>query len=127
MWYRIGADFILLLHLIFVIFVMAGGLLVLKWPRLAWWHLPAVAWGATVEFTGWMCPLTPLETVLRSWGGSTTYDTGFIEHYLLPLLYPAQLTRDVEVVLGAIVIALNVVVYGWLWRRSREGRPSTPS
>ncbi len=119
MWYRLGADFVLLLHLAFVLFVVAGGLLVLKRPRLAWLHLPAVAWGAVVEFTGWICPLTPLENVFRKLAGSSTYDADFIQHYILPLLYPAELTRDVQLILGLIVIVLNVVAYGWLWQRAR--------
>ena len=118
MWYRIGADLVLWLHLAFVLFVMAGGLLVLQWPRLAWLHLPAVAWGAMVEFTGRICPLTPLENALRASTGAATYDADFIERYILPLLYPAQLTRDIQLMLGAIVMGVNVVAYGWLWRRT---------
>ncbi|MEP7151716.1 MAG: DUF2784 domain-containing protein [Nitrospira sp.] len=116
MWYRLGADLVLLLHLTFVLFVMAGGLLVLKRPRLAWVHLPAVAWGAVVEFTGWICPLTPLENALRTLAGASIYDAGFIQHYLLPLLYPADLTRGSQLILGMIVIGVNVALYGWLWR-----------
>jgi hypothetical protein len=121
MWYRLGADLVLLLHLAFVLFVVAGGLLVLKWPLLIWLHLPAVAWGAIVEFTGWICPLTPLENELRTLAGSATYDADFIEQYLLPLLYPAGLTRDIQLTLGMIVIGVNVAVYGWLWRRTVAG------
>ena len=116
MWYRLGADLVLLLHLTFVLFVLAGGLLVLKRPRLAWVHLPAVAWGAVVEFTGWICPLTPLENELRTLAGGSTYDAGFIQHYILPLLYPADLTRGSQLILGMIVIGVNVALYGWLWR-----------
>ena len=118
MWYRLGADLVLLLHLAFVLFVVAGGLLVLKWPRLAWLHLPAVTWGALVEFTGWICPLTPLENILRTLAGASTYDSDFIEHYILPLLYPAELTRDTQLILGMIVIGVNILAYGWLWRRT---------
>lgn len=118
MWYHLGADLVLLLHLAFVLFVVAGGLIVLKWPRLAWLHLPAVAWGAVVEFTGWICPLTPLENLLRTLAGASTYDADFIQHYILPLLYPAELTRDIQLILGMIVISVNVTVYGWLWRRA---------
>lgn len=119
MWYRLGADLVLLFHLAFVLFVLAGGLLVLKWPRLAWLHLPAVAWSAVIEFTGWICPLTPLENVLRALAGAATYDSDFIEHHILPLLYPAELTRDIQLILGMIVIGVNIAVYGWLWRRRR--------
>lgn len=117
MWYRMGSDLVLLLHLAFVLFVVAGGLLVAKWPRLAWLHLPSAAWGALVEFTGWICPLTPLENSLRAMAGTATYDRDFIEQYILPLLYPVELTRHVQLVLGAVVVGVNLVAYGWLWRR----------
>ena len=116
MWYRLLADLVLLLHLTFVLFVVAGGLLVLRWPRMAWLHLPAAAWGAVVELTGWICPLTPLENELRVLAGADTYGAGFIEHYILSLLYPAELTRDMQVILGMIVIGVNAAVYGWLGR-----------
>ncbi len=118
MWYRFLADLVLMLHLVFVLFAVAGGLLLLKWPRLMWLHLPAVAWGALVEFTGWICPLTPLENTLRELAGAASYNTDFIERYLLPWLYPARLTRDIQLILGMIVIGVNVLVYGWLWRRA---------
>lgn len=119
MWYRLGADLVLPFHLAFVLFVLAGGLLVLKWPRLAWLHLPAVAWGAVVEFTGWICPLTPLENALRAMARAAAYDSDFIAHYILPLLYPAQLTRDIQLILGFVVLGVNVALYGWLWHQSR--------
>jgi Protein of Unknown function (DUF2784). len=119
MWYRLGADLVLLLHLAFVVFVVAGGLLVLKWPRIAWVHLPAAAWGALVEFTGWICPLTPLENTLRAMAGTAAYDSDFITHYILPLLYPAQLTRGIQLILGLVVLGVNVALYSWLWRLSR--------
>jgi len=119
MWYQLGADLVLLLHLAFVIFVVAGGLLVLKWPRLAWLHLPAVAWGALIEFTGWICPLTPLENSLRTMGGEPAYGSDFIGHYLLPILYPTGLTRYLQVVLGMGLLAANVALYSWLWRRRK--------
>lgn len=119
MWYRLGADLVLLLHLAFVVFVVAGGLLILKWPRIAWVHLPAVAWGAIVEFTGWICPLTPLENTLRAMAGTAAYDSDFIEHYILPLLYPAKLTSDIQLILGIAVLGVNVAIYSWLWWRSR--------
>lgn len=119
MWYQLGADLVLLLHLAFVIFVVAGGLLVLKWPRLTWLHLPAVAWGALIEFTGWICPLTPLENSLRALGGESASDSDFISRYLLPLLYPTGLTSDLQVVLGTGLLAANVALYSWLWRRRK--------
>ena len=117
MWYRLGADLVLVLHLAFVLFVVAGGLLVMKWPALIWLHVPAVAWGAFIEYAGWICPLTPLENELRALAGSATYHADFVEHYLLPLLYPAELTRHTQLILGTIVIGVNVAVYGWFWRR----------
>ncbi len=117
MLHRVLADLVLLLHLGFVAFVVLGGLLVLRWPRAAWLHLPAVLWGATVELTGWICPLTPLENALRRAGGEAAYSTGFVEHYVTPLLYPATLTRQDQLVYGVAVLVVNAAVYaGVLWR-----------
>jgi hypothetical protein len=118
--YRAAADAIVVLHLAFVFFVVGGGLLALRWPSLAWVHVPAAVWGAVVEFAGWICPLTPLENALRARGGETAYHTDFVERYVLPLLYPSDLTREVQVVVGGIVIALNLGIYGLVWRRSRR-------
>lgn len=119
MAYRILADGVLVLHLLFVAFVVAGGLLALRWPRAAWLHLPALAWGVAIEFIGWTCPLTPLENALRRWGGEAGYAGGFIDHYLLPLLYPLALTRELQWTLGAGLLAFNAAVYLWAWRRRR--------
>jgi hypothetical protein len=119
MIWRALADAVLVAHLAFILFVVLGGLLVLRWPRLAWLHLPVVLWGAAIEFFGWICPLTPLEKWLRVAGGESGYPGGFIAHYLLPLIYPAGLTRNVQLVLGSLVMAVNLVVYVALWRRSR--------
>jgi hypothetical protein len=119
MWYSWLADLILCMHAGFVLFVICGGLLVLRWRRIAWLHLPAATWGAIVEFSGWVCPLTPLENWLREQAGEPGYRSGFVAHYLLPILYPDGLTRDVQLMLGTVVLAINVSVYGWLWRRSR--------
>jgi hypothetical protein len=118
MWYQWLADVVVLFHLTFIFFVVAGGLLALKWPRIAWLHLPTVAWGTAVECTGWICPLTPLEVWLRVQGGDSGYRTDFIEQYVLPALYPENLTREVQIVLGLFVVTVNVLVYSWLWRRS---------
>lgn len=118
--FRLAADAIVLLHLAFVAFVVLGGALVLRRPRLAWLHVPAVLWAALVEFAGWICPLTPLEVELRIAAGGAGYGGDFIGHYLLPLLYPAGLTRGVQVALGALVLALNLGVYFLLWRRRGE-------
>ena len=115
---RILADVVVGLHLLFVVFVVGGGLLVLRWPKVAFVHLPAAVWGAAIEFAGWTCPLTPLENSLRRQAGESGYSTGFIEHYLLPILYPSALTRDIQLVLGVLVLAVNLAVYAWVvWRR----------
>ena len=116
MWYLWLADMILCLHAGFVLFVIFGGLLVLRWRWIAWLHLPAAAWGAFVEFTGWICPLTPLENWLREQGGETSYRSDFIAQYLLPMLYPGDLTRDLQWLLGTGVVVLNIAVYWWLWQ-----------
>ncbi len=111
MAFRILADVAVVLHLAFVAFVLVGGLLVLRRPQLAWVHLPAAAWGAWVEFAGSVCPLTPLENWLREQGGRVAYSSSFIEHYLLPILYPASLSRELQWALGGIVLLVNVAVY----------------
>ena len=117
------ADAFALLHLGFVVFVVAGGVLVLRWPRVAWIHLPAAAWGVAIELGGWICPLTPLENALRRSAGESGFTGGFVEHYLLPVLYPAGLTRAVQIGLGIGVLLVNLVVYGWwTWRRVRRTR-----
>ncbi len=119
--YQLLADLVLIVHLAFVVFVLCGGLLVLKWRRIAWLHLPAVVWGAVVEFTGWICPLTPLENWLRALVGETSYRSDFIAQYLLPVLYPGDLTRDLQLLLGTGVVVLNAAVYWWLWRMQVRG------
>jgi hypothetical protein len=121
--YALLADLLLLAHGAFVLFVIAGGLLVLRWPRVAWVHLPAAIWGAGIEFTGRICPLTPLEKAWRQAAGGTAYQGGFIEHYVTAALYPAGLTRSVQLALGAIVLAVNAWVYWTLWRRRPLARP----
>jgi hypothetical protein len=106
------ADLVVLIHFAFVTFVVLGGLLVLRWPRLAYVHLPVVVYGALIELVGWICPLTPLEKRLRENAGLAGYEGGFVEHYILPVLYPSGLTRGVQLVLGLLVVALNLVFYG---------------
>lgn len=120
--YTVLADLVVLVHLAFVLFVVGGGLLVVKWPKLAWFHLPAAAWGAIVEFTGWICPLTPVENWLRVRGGETGYEQDFLSHYLLPLLYPAGLTSEMQYTLGLVVLVVNAAMYGWLGFRARTTR-----
>jgi hypothetical protein len=116
--YRLLADLVVILHAAFVAFVMLGGLLVLRWPRLAWVHLPVVAWGAGIEFLGGICPLTPLENRWRALAGESGYTGGFVEHYVIPVLYPEGLTRQVQLGLGLFVLAVNASIYAWmLWRR----------
>ncbi len=117
MVYRLLADLVVLVHFCFVLFVILGGMLVLRWKSVAWVHLPAAVWGAIVEFMGWICPLTPLEIWLRVMAGQSGYQTGFIAHYLLPVLYPADLTRGTQIWLGILVLSLNLAIYGWLVRR----------
>jgi len=119
--HRLLADLVLILHLAFVVFVLCGGLLVLKWRWIAWLHLPAAFWGAVVEFTGWICPLTPIENWLRAQGGEATYSSDFIAQYLLLLLYPEDLTRGIQLLLGTMVVVLNAAVYWWLWQRQPHG------
>lgn len=111
------ANALVLLHLAFILFVVAGGLLLALDKRLIWLHLPAAAWGALIEFMGWICPLTPLENHFRKLSGEAGYEGGFIEHYLLPLIYPEPLTTATQTVLGILVLAINFLVYSWLWRR----------
>ena len=117
MAWRLAAEAVVLVHFAFVLFVVLGGLLALRWPRLAWVHLPAAVWGAGISLTGLICPLTPLEKWLREAGGLAAYEGGFIAHYILPVLYPAGLTRGTQVALGVAVTLLNAAIYTALWRR----------
>ena len=119
MLYRGLADFVLVVHLVFVLFVVLGGLLVLRWPRVAWAHVPVALYGATIEFLGFICPLTPLEVRLRRLGGGAGYEGGFIEHYVTAALYPTGLTREIQLALGVGVLVLNAVVYSVVLRRRR--------
>jgi hypothetical protein len=111
------ADLIVALHLAFVAFVLLGGLLVLRWPAVRWVHLPAAAWGTWVELAGWVCPLTPLENWLRARGGGPGYTSTFVEHYLIPLLYPASLTPEIQWSLAALVFLVNAAIYATVLRR----------
>ena len=120
MAYSFLADLVVLLHACFVLFVMLGGFLVLWKSYLAWYHLPAVIWGAGIEFLGWVCPLTPLENILRDRGGEAGYSTGFVEHYIVPVLYPAALTRKMQIGLGIFVLGVNTAVYWTLWQKKRK-------
>lgn len=120
---RAAADAVLLLHLAFILFAVLGAALVLRWPRLAWLHLPAALWAVGIELAGAICPLTHLENALRERAGQQGYAGGFIEHYLLPVIYPAGLTPAVQYLLAGVVLAVNFAAYAWLWRRRRLRRP----
>jgi hypothetical protein len=116
------ANLVVLIHFAFVLFVVFGGLLVLRWPRIMYLHLPAAVWGAFIELAGGICPLTPLENSLRRSAGLAGYEGGFVEHYILPVLYPAGLTRGVQLTLGMLVIGINLAIYAWvLGRRHTQG------
>lgn len=119
---RVAADAVLLLHLAFILFVVFGGLLAWRWPWVAWIHVPAAAWGAFVELTGGACPLTGLENLLLAKAGLTGYSGGFIEHYLLGVIYPDSLARPTQALLGGLVVAVNLAVYGGRMRRRRQRR-----
>ena len=122
--YRVLADLVVVAHLVFIIYALFGGLFGLwrKWSL--WVHLPTAAWIAVIEFQGWICPLTPLENMLRSAGGASGYEAGFVEHYLIPVLYPPGLTRTIQLMLGGVAIAVNVAVYLFVlhrWKRHGAG------
>ena len=122
MLFRLLADTILVVHLAFVLFVVLGGLLVLRWPRFVWLHIPAAVWGVLIELTGWICPLTPLEQSLRRRGGEAGYEGSFIDHYVTAMIYPDGLTREMQYVLGGLVLLINVAVYVYFIRSRRNSR-----
>lgn len=116
----LAADLVVLLHFGFILAVLFGGLLVLRWRKLFWLHLPIAFWGALIEFSGWICPLTPLENRLRHLAGEKGYGSGFIEEYLLPIIYPAELTRQLQLMLGVGVVLINLLIYALIiFKRSR--------
>ncbi len=122
MIYSVAADAVLVLHLAFILFVVLGGWLVLRSPKLIWFHLPAAAWGAFIEFSGRVCPLTPLENQLRIASGSVGYSGGFIERYLIPVVYPSGLNRSMQLALGLGVILVNALIYGLCVKRRARAR-----
>jgi hypothetical protein len=124
MFYRWLADAVLSLHFAFVLFVVFGGLLAFRWPRVAYVHVPIALYGVIIELLGFVCPLTPLELWLRRHGGEAGYQGGFIEHYITAALYPTGLTREIQYVLAGLVFAINAVVYALLWRRRRAAQVS---
>ena len=122
MIYSFLADLLVVFHLVFILYVMAGALLIFKWPKTLWLHMPACFWGMTVEFTGWICPLTPWEIRLRRLAGEEGYSGSFIEHYLIPIIYPSGLTREVQMLLGGTVLIVNLSLYTLILikRRNRK-------
>lgn len=120
MLYRLAADVIVLLHLAYIAFAVLGGFLVLRWWRLAWLHLPAAVWAAYVELYLRYCPLTPLENRLRAQGGLGTYDTGFIAHYITPVIYPPGITPGIQTALGVLLVTSYIVLYTVAWRLHRR-------
>jgi hypothetical protein len=124
MIYRWLAEVVVLFHGAFVVFVIAGGFLALRWRAVVWVHVPAAVWGVLIEYAGWICPLTPLENALRARAGEAGYPGGFIEHYLLRLLYPSGLTSRAQLVFGSVALAVNLVAYALVIRqmRARQAR-----
>lgn len=120
MAYLLLADLVVIIHGGFVLFALLGGLIVLGRPRWAWLHIPSFLWAGFIELTGGICPLTPLENLLRARGGEAVYRGGFIDRYLMPLLYPDDLTQGFRILLGSLLLLLNAVLYAALWKRSRE-------
>jgi hypothetical protein len=109
---------VVVIHFIFVVFVVSGGLLLFWSKKIAFLHIPAAFWGTLIEFTGWICPLTPLENGLRYKSGSAVYEGGFIENYIFPVLYPSGLTREIQIILGSALIIINLIIYLLAFKRN---------
>ena len=122
--YKFLADLIVLIHFSFILFVVFGGFMALKWKKLIYIHIPAALWGTAISIIGWVCPLTPLEIELRVRAGSGSYTGGFIDHYLIPIIYPPGLTRGIQYYLAAGVIIINATAYYLFWRKYRKSRDS---
>jgi hypothetical protein len=120
MIYRLFADFVVIIHAVFVLFVVFGGFLPRRWPKIVYAHVPAAVWGVMIEFAGWVCPLTPLENSLRARGGQARYEGDFIEHYILPVLYPHGIHRSTQLFLGMLALAINAVAYALYIRQRRK-------
>ena len=114
------ADLIVFLHFLFVLFVVVGGFLAIRWSWVSWVHIPSVLWGVLIEYGGWICPLTPLENRFRAEQGSTTYESDFIAQYILPILYPEGLTRRDQLTLGTFALVLNIAIYAFIFLRHRR-------
>ena len=120
MFFNLFADLVLALHFTFICFVLMGAFLLLKWPRVIYLHIPAIIWGILIEAKGWICPLTPLEQWFRFQAGQSGYKTGFIEHYLLPVIYPSGLTQNIQIVFAIFVFLINLIIYSWLILRHKR-------
>ena len=117
---KVSADLLVAVHFAFIVFVVLGGFLVLKWGKVAILHIPCVLWGGLVEFSGWICPLTPLERYLREAAGGAAYSGGFIDHYIMPLVYPTGLTREMQISIGIIILLVNLCLYGMVLLNHRR-------
>ncbi|NUO79699.1 DUF2784 domain-containing protein [candidate division KSB1 bacterium] len=126
MLYSFLADLVVVLHFAFIVFVVGGAVLVYFKRKLIWLHVPCALWGAWIEFSGWLCPLTPLENWLRQRANEVGYSESFVAHYLMPIIYPSGLTSNVQIALGLIVVFVNVVMYLWIVRRWRAERKTHP-
>jgi hypothetical protein len=120
--FRVAADLVVALHAAFALFVALGALLAFRWRRVMWAHVPAAAWGVLIEFSGWVCPLTPLENALRLRAGEAAYSGDFIQHYVVPALYPANLTHETQLAIGSAALLGNVLIYGCLFHRRGHAR-----
>jgi hypothetical protein len=123
--YAAAAALVVAIHLAFVVFATLGGMLAVRWPSVAWIHLPAAAWATFVEFSGQLCPLTPMEQTLRRRAGLEDYTGDFVANYIFPLLYPTGLTHRAQVALGCFVIVTNAIAYAFVWKRRRGRRSAT--
>ena len=123
-FYSMAADGVVVIHLGFILFVFLGALTLFRWPWMIWIHVPAAVWGGLVELLGAPCPLTPLENHLRRAGNAEAYGGGFIDHYIMPIVYPPGLTRETQVVLGVFILVLNFAIYYKFVTRKREARES---
>ena len=120
MIYSFLADLLVVFHLVFILYVIAGALLIFKWPKTLWLHLPSCFWGMTVEFIGWICPLTTWEIQLRRLAGEEGYTRSFIEHYLIPIIYPSGLNREIQMLMGSIVLIVNLSLYTLILIKRRK-------
>ncbi len=122
MFFRLLADFVVVIHLAFIAFVVFGGLLAFRWRWIPWLQVPLASWGIILELRGWICPLTPFENRLRQAAGGAGYSGGFVEHYVLPIVYPAWLTPHTQVSLAVLVCLANALVYSLIWRSRRQAK-----